>query len=393
LDRFWDRSEKTLSLAASPPATTDVPTGNDTTGNVTDSILRRAKQLLVCLRYGIGDVVMELPLLDTLRKTVPSARITAIGAAPAVEVLEGAGLVDEIVAYGDWGVRHFWDDLAGHSEADLALWLRKAEFDLVLDASCAPEAISDAVRRTGMASVSTDERTLRSALAGGANGAEALTLAARSGWKLPVEAHLRPTITSSRSEVEFAQRFLVQSGARRPLIGFCSLASSKLKRWPESRFAEVADWAIENIAQGVVLFEGGQDDIPPSMRRLMTHGDSNVVVRGLHLRRVAALLAECTALITNDTGLMHMAAAVGTPVVAVFGPTSPRVYLPRGRAVALSGDMDCAHRTHTMSPPGCWGCEHCLIAADNCTSAVHVETVIMVLRELLPRNSETTLVT
>jgi ADP-heptose:LPS heptosyltransferase len=279
---------------------------------------------------------MELPLLDTLRRAVPSARITAIGAAPAIEVLEGAGLADEIVTYDDWGVQHYWGELAEPSEADFALWLQRAKFDLVLDGPCAPASISHAVRRTGIASVSADERMLRAAVAAGANAAEALALAARSGWTLPVEAHSSPTITLSRFEVEFAKRFLDQSGARRPLIGFCSLASSKLKRWPESRFAEVADWAIENIAHGVVLFEGGPADHRPSMRRLMAHGASSAVVRGLHLRRVAALLAECAAFVTNDTGLMHMAAAVGTPVVAVFGPTSQRVYLPRGRAIGLS---------------------------------------------------------
>jgi heptosyltransferase I len=50
-------------------------------------------------------------------------------------------------------------------------------------------------------------------------------------------------------------------------------------------------------------------------------------------------LARCAALVSNDTGLMHIAAAVHTPMVAVFGPTSPRVYLPRGETAGRDPRM------------------------------------------------------
>jgi ADP-heptose:LPS heptosyltransferase len=87
------------------------------------SALLRAEHILICLRYGIGDVVMELPLLDALRRPALKARITAIGAAPATELLDGAGLVDEIVTYGRWGIRHFWDSGVEHTQSNLTLWL------------------------------------------------------------------------------------------------------------------------------------------------------------------------------------------------------------------------------------------------------------------------------
>ncbi|MGH9628385.1 MAG: glycosyltransferase family 9 protein [Bryobacteraceae bacterium] len=349
------------------------------------STLRHARNMLVCLRYGIGDVVMQLPVLDALRRAAPEARITAIGAAPAIELLEGAGLVDEIVAYGRWGIRHLWDPGIAETYAQVAGWLEEAGFELVLDAPHAPQPIRHAVRRRGLSTLSTDESVLLAALASGGNGAEALACAAGLGWGLPVDSYARPAIAPSDSEVEFARVFLEQSGACGPPVGFCPAASSSLKRWPESRFAVVADWAIENVERGVVLFGGDLDESVVTMRRLMSHGERGIVVRGLPLRRVAAVLAECAALVTNDTGLMHMAAAVGTPVVGVFGPTSPRVYLPRGRAVGLVGDLDCPYRAHKLSPPGCWKSEHCLIGPDNCTVAVHTETVIALLRRILRR--------
>ncbi|MBI3278371.1 MAG: glycosyltransferase family 9 protein [Acidobacteria bacterium] len=347
------------------------------------STLRDARDILVCLRYGIGDVVTQLPVLDALRRAAPKARITAAGAARAIELLDGAGLADEIVAYGRWGIQHLWDLGAAETAWQIATWLEEVGFDVVLDGAYAPEPIREAVTLTRLPDLSADEAVLRAALAGGANASEGLSRAAGSGWGLPVYPHARPTIVLSNSEREFAREFRNQSGSCGPLVGFCPAASSNLKRWPGSRFAAVADWVIENGGHGVVLFGGDLDESVAAMRRLMSHGARGIVVRGLHLRRVAAVLAECAALVSNDTGLMHMAAAVDTPVIAVFGPTSPRVYLPRGRTLGLASDLDCSHRSYNMSPPRCWESQQCLIRPDNCTFTVHAGAVIASLQGVL----------
>jgi hypothetical protein len=297
--------------------------------------------------------------------------------------LEGAGLVDDVVGYDRWGIRHLWDPGAEETAWQVAAWLEEAGFDVVLDGGAAPHPIWQAVRRTGLPNLSIDEAVLLAAVAGGANGSEALARAARSAWGLPVYSHTPPGIALSSSEREFARMFRNESGSCGPLVGFCPAASSNLKRWPESRFAAVADWAIQSAGHGVALFGGDLDESVPAMRQLMSRDARVIVVRGLHLRRVAAVLAECAALVSNDTGLMHMASAVGTPVIAVFGPTSPRVYLPRGRTVGLAGDLDCPHRTDTMSPPGCWASEQCLIGPDNCTLAVPAGAAIASLERVL----------
>jgi ADP-heptose:LPS heptosyltransferase len=351
---------------------------------VAGSPVRHAGKVLVCLRYGIGDVVMQLPLLEGLRRAAAQARITATGAAPAIELLEGAGLVDEIVSYSRWGIRHLWDAGSEETVSQVAGWLEEAGFDLAMDLPHAAQPIRDGVKRAGVPILSTEEGVLLGALANGANGAEALVLAARAGWELPLDPHARPAIALSDSEIEFARAFLGENGPAGPPVAFCPAASSNLKRWPESRFAAVADWASERAGRGVVLFGGDGEESVAAVRRCMSRGADATVVRGLHLRRVAAVLAGCAALVTNDTGLMHMAAAVGTPVVAVFGPTSPRVYLPRGQAVGLAGGGDCPHRAHGLNPPGCWQSERCLIGPESCTAAVRTEDVIAALRRTLP---------
>jgi hypothetical protein len=72
-------------------------TADETAVTTRSSTLDDARNLLVCLRYGIGDVVMQFPMLDALRRAVRHARITAVGAHPAIELLENSGLVDEIL--------------------------------------------------------------------------------------------------------------------------------------------------------------------------------------------------------------------------------------------------------------------------------------------------------
>jgi ADP-heptose:LPS heptosyltransferase len=346
--------------------------------------LRDARHILVCLRYGIGDVVMQFPILEALRHAVPKARITALGAEPALELLDGSGLVDEVVAFGRWAIRHFWQPLDERAVSGLVRWLADAAFDLVLDAEFAPTSICDAVERAQLKALSTDHSAVLAAFARGANSAEALSRGVWSGWGLPVHSKAPPSLAVSDAEVRFAEALLARDH-RRPspfVVGLCPAASSKLKRWPEERFAAVADWTIKNGYRAVLL-EGDLDAGAPGMQRLMSYAQNVLVIRELHLRCVAAVLAECSALVCNDTGLMHIAAAVGTPVIAVFGPTTHSLYLPRGQAVGLSGDINCPHRTYNMDPPGCWASEQCLIAPRSCTAAVPVESVIEALQAVL----------
>lgn len=71
--------------------------------------LYSAQRVLVCLRYGIGDVVMQTAALDALRRALPTACITALGARPAIELLEHDPRIDELVCTQDWGLRHWGD--------------------------------------------------------------------------------------------------------------------------------------------------------------------------------------------------------------------------------------------------------------------------------------------
>jgi ADP-heptose:LPS heptosyltransferase len=166
-------------------------------------------------------------------------------------------------------------------------------------------------------------------------------------------------------------------------VALCSSASWSLKRWPEPRFAVVVDWIIEQTGRSVLLFGADSDRSTEVVWASLSHAASSIVVRGWHLRRVAALLSQCAALVSNDTGLMHIAAAVGIPVVAIFGPTRPEIYLPRGASTAVEADANCQHRGRGLDSPGCWPSDHCLVALHSCTAAVQADAVITALEPAL----------
>jgi len=114
------------------------------------------------------------------------------------------------------------------------------------------------------------------------------------------------------------------------------------KRWPPQRFAALADRLVEERGAQVLLV-GGPDDSPIAavIKEAMRQKPWDLTGQ-LTLGQLGALLERCDLFIGHDTGAMHLAVAMGTPVVAIFGPSDPRMYGPYGEnSVALWHDVGC----------------------------------------------------
>jgi len=97
------------------------------------------------------------------------------------------------------------------------------------------------------------------------------------------------------------------------------------------------------------------------------------------LRELAALLKACEVVLTNDTGPMHLANAVGTPIVAVFGPSDPRRYAPRGvRDTVVRIDLPCSPCNRIRLPP-----VRCVGHTPDCLAGVEVARVLAAIDETL----------
>ncbi len=160
---------------------------------------------------------------------------------------------------------------------------------------------------------------------------------------------------------------------------FVFFCHSVLSDWNNgnAHFAETADLLVRLTGLPVLVFGGPQNDETNRVIHAMRQPDMAVRVGETHLRSTAALLSLCGVFVCNDTGLMHMAAAVGTPTAALFGPTSPQIYLPPTRAVAARSARPCRfRRTNSFGPSECltaWRCLRDGPESRGCIEEIEVE--------------------
>jgi len=273
-----------------------------------------AKRILVVRPGALGDFVVSLPVIAGLRRLHPDARI---------EVLAKGRIAS--LALG-------WADAAGDLDvADVAaLYLAGAEpsaslasFDLVV----------------------TWTPALRQAFPG---GTEIVTVpplppAGRAASRFFFESVplLRqaefdvPRIIIPVEERAAAAAVLGANGidAGRPLTAVHPGSGGRRKCWPPHRFAQLIR-LLREAGRQAALIEGEADAAAVSTVSREA-GLPLPVLRGLGPRELAAVLAACRSFVGNDSGVSHVAAAAGTRVVAIFGPTDPVTWAPAGRNVTV----------------------------------------------------------
>ncbi|MCU0727842.1 MAG: glycosyltransferase family 9 protein [Planctomycetes bacterium] len=278
--------------------------------------------MLVVLWTGLGDVITSLPAVRALRERYPAARVALMGAAPL------AALLRDTVAFGDFAPLDMRlltgnrDRLPEEDRRRLAGFLRDGGFDLVVSfpssaalGASAREAGARYLEFSNVADppVEAVERALELARLAGADTADRI-----------------PRIVVGEAARRRADRFLREHDlAGRPAAGLHPGGSHAGKRWPASSFAAAGNAIARRYGARIVLFEGPADrDAAEEVRAGLDAAP--VDVRGVDLAELAALLARTAFLLCNDSGPMHLAAAVGTPVVAIFGHSDPLNWGPCG---------------------------------------------------------------
>lgn len=144
-------------------------------------------------------------------------------------------------------------------------------------------------------------------------------------------------------------------------------ANWRLKRWPAENFARLGD-ALATRYQAKVLFIGSEEDLPLVQGILKRMRTQPLVATGrTNFRQCGALLSQTSLLISNDSGPLHLGLAVGTPVVALFGPTPPGLTgPPKGsKAITLFGSIGCPVPCYQLQCP-----------VNLCMSQITVEQVL-----------------
>jgi heptosyltransferase-2 len=154
------------------------------------------------------------------------------------------------------------------------------------------------------------------------------------------------SIVPTEEQQRAAGRHLAEWGiaGRRPLVGMApGAAYGPAKRWFPERFAAVADRLAERFACPVLLFGSAGDRASTEAVQSAAKTALVDIAGRTSLGDAIALIACCDLFITNDSGLMHVAGALGVPTVAVFGSTDPKTTYPLGeRTVLVRRPVDCS---------------------------------------------------
>ena len=162
-----------------------------------------------------------------------------------------------------------------------------------------------------------------------------------------------------------------------PVVAICPGGSSEHKRWSESKFAAVAQ-ELSRAGCTVVLV-GSEADRPVIQTIEATLSSIDVGVHiGDDVGPTAVILSRCTVTVSNDSGLMHLAAALGSSVVAIFGPTSPLLgFAPASaRSVVISRNLPC-------SPCSYHGNRPCKYKTRQCLDAIIPKEVVSAVTDMV----------
>ena len=167
------------------------------------------------------------------------------------------------------------------------------------------------------------------------------------------------------------------SGLKRPILGINPGASyGSAKQWLPDRFAEVARRIIEELGGSVVVFGGpGEVDIAADITGRLSGIDTSKLMNmagKTSLRELASLMSECDSILSNDSGPMHMADAMGVPLTAIFGSTSAELTGPRkASSQSIVAPLECSPCFKRVCPDG---------DSLACMEAIGVEEVFAVIK-------------
>jgi len=280
----------------------------------------------------VGDAIMALPALRAVRKRFPDAEIAIVGRPYVADIYRDQEICNQLISYDPKGLH------AGFSGRErLAAKLREQKFDVALllqnafDAAWLawraniPERIGYA--RDGRGFLLTKAVPLpRHEEIPAHEKFYYLELLRRAGWLDSVQDEAFICLGVPEEKRRHAEEFLCKSGVRNGALRIAIGAGASYgsaKCWPPARFAEVANRLQSESDADVILFGTAAEAsvsaaISAEMRRLPIDLTGKTAIADL-----PALLSQCHLFIGNDSGAMHVAAAVGLPVVAVFGSTDP----------------------------------------------------------------------
>ncbi len=297
------------------------------------------RRILIIKPSALGDIVLALPALSALKRSFPEARITWFVRPEFAPLLEGHPYISDIILFDRRRLSKWWCSPGSFNELrSLIKQLRAGKFDLVFDFQGLFRTgyfswVTGCKRRFGntqggelahlfytdkisqdASSIHLVDYYLKMVAAAGAEQREA-------EFKLPQDA----------GAAEQIDKLLKSQGVNGGYVVLVPGAAQPNKRWPIERFAELAGKIGERF--GLSIVATGSQGEREYIEAIQTGGSIRVInlAGKTTVRELILLMKNASLVVSNDTGPGHIAAAMGVPIVMIFGPTNPARVCPYKR--------------------------------------------------------------
>ncbi len=307
--------------------------------------LSRVKNILIIMMGGIGNMIFLTPALKALRKALPSSTFSfLLGPYGAEKVVKGSHYIDKKIIVEP-------DEFTGLSvNIKLIRQLKKQDFNLSITSTgtnplksgllCALAGIKyrlgENIRGKGLF------YNLKIPFDRNRHEVESnIQLIQRLGVEVDDRSLF---IQRSEENKNSAQKYFTQHNLEGKLVvGMhpgSGIHQAGFKRWPKDKFSQLADWLINDMGASVILFGGTEETELANEIKDIMQSTPLIMAGKTTLAETAALIEKCRLFFSNDSGLLHVACAVDTPAIGLFGPTSSNRTGPySGSSSVISKDL------------------------------------------------------
>ena len=294
---------------------------------------RNSPHILIIRNGALGDTIVMSVVYQALRQQYPQAYLEAVGPPERLQLINTPGLLNKIRSpeTGAFAAL-FTDDAAEMHNAAAAF----RQVDLILVYSFD----RDAVLTTRLRQLEGPQVYRFDPFPRPDSDVHVTTYLLRTLHTIGIEP---PPLVP---QIALPPQQLGKQGAEELCVGLHPGSGSPEKNWPAARFAEVAERLVQTWSARVVLFAGPAETEQLAAISRRIPAPTLRIAQNAPLPEVAEVLRQCHLYLGNDSGVSHLAAAVGVPTIAIFGPSNPRVWRPVGRQVIV---------LHTDRRPACVG--------------------------------------
>jgi ADP-heptose:LPS heptosyltransferase len=319
--------------------------------------LEKTQNIIIFHAGALGDMINTLPAITSLKNRFPDAKITAIGNLSNLTLMAAAGIIDKGTSLEMPG----FHALFGERNLPPSMTRMFSKYDLAITWLRSPLLIENLIN-IGIPTVALAEKFPPPPGSGHVSKFMARPL-----------KEIGITGIDGPPEISLPKKILNEG----PLFdGICVHpgSGSKRKNWPVKYFAEAARAASGKTGKEIAVISGPAEEREGDELVKMLGPMANAHFKKMNITSLAALLKSCRLVIGNDSGVSHLAGALGTPVVAVFGPTDPDVWgVAQENASNIKSEVLCAPCSHDIM----WDCQNQECLGPEILEMVIIESVYL----------------